>query len=223
MHIVLAPYHPYCDLARLLGGRADNTRSNLSDLHLPSLPRLCRIYHPDRHHSPEHQQQAAVFFRRVQEAYRVLSDSRARAIYDRSGRRGLEQDMAIVERANLPSELLEQYEQLRALWEERTYIQEANPRVRAACHRHHPSPFSCSFTHSSLLLPPPPSISLQGTFYMDVDASSVLDHGRMVVGVRKMAVEQSVDAKLTRSTFAKVAGSVSATGRSMFGGLQVCR
>ena len=44
-----------------------------------------------------------------------------------AGRKGLEDDMAIVERTSLPSELMEEYDKLKALWEERTYIQNVNP------------------------------------------------------------------------------------------------
>lgn len=153
--------------------------------------RLCRTYHPDRHQDPQKQQMAANFFRRIQEAYRVLSDPRTRAIYDRSGKKGLQDDMAIIERTTLPSELLEEYEKLRTLWEERTYIQEANP---------------------------------QGIFQMDVDASPLVDgvylHGSQAVSIRKITMDQSVDAQLTKWAFANVVASVSSTRRSLLGGLQ---
>ena len=81
-----------------------------------------------RYRDAEKQEVASRFFKRVQEAYRVLSDPRLRAVYNRRGRRGLEEDMAIIERTALPAELLEEYEKLKSLWEERTYIQEVNPR-----------------------------------------------------------------------------------------------
>ena len=58
----------------------------------------------------------------------MLSDPRLRTVYNRHGKRGLEADMAVIERTALPTELLEEYEKLKALWEERTYIQEVNPR-----------------------------------------------------------------------------------------------
>ena len=58
----------------------------------------------------------------------MLSDPRLRAVYNRHGKRRLEADMALIERTALPTELLEEYEKLKALWEERTYIQEVNPR-----------------------------------------------------------------------------------------------
>ena len=89
--------------------------------------RLCKIYHPDRYQDEHRQSVAAEMFPRIQEAYRVLSDSRLREIYDRRGKVGLAEDMAIVERTAVPKELLDEYEKLRALWEERTYIQNSNP------------------------------------------------------------------------------------------------
>ncbi len=153
--------------------------------------RLCRIYHPDRHQDPQKQQTASIFFRRIQEAYKILSDSRTRAIYDRSGKKGLQDDMAIIERTSLPSELLEEYEKLKALWEERTYIQEANP---------------------------------QGVFQMDVDASPLVDgvylHEPRAVSIRKISMDQSIDAQVTKWAFANIVGSVSSTRRGLHGGLQ---
>ena len=153
--------------------------------------RLCRIYHPDRYQDPQKQVTAGTFFRRVQEAYRILSDPRTRAVYDRSGKKGLETDMAIIERTTLPSELLEEYEKLRSLWEERTYIQEVNP---------------------------------QGNFQMDLDATALVDgtyiEDESPVTVQKITMNQAVNAQLTKSSHGDVAGIVTATGRSLFGGLQ---
>ena len=153
--------------------------------------RLCRIYHPDRHHDIQRQESASDFFHRIQEAYRVLSDPRMRAIYDRSGKEGVERDMVIIERTSLPSELLEEYEKLKSLWEERTYIQQVNP---------------------------------HGMFQMDVDATPLVDEihlqDKSSISIQKVTVTQSVDAQLTKSAFGNVAGTVSTTQQSLFGGLQ---
>lgn len=92
-----------------------------------SYHRLCRIYHPDRYQDERKQKTAAEFFRRIQEAYKILSDPRTRTIYDKRGMTGLSDDMAIVERTSLPSELMEEYEKLRELWEERSFIQNCHP------------------------------------------------------------------------------------------------
>ena len=89
--------------------------------------RLCKTYHPDRYQDERRQGIAAEHFPRIQEAYKVLNDPRLREIYDRRGKIGLMEDMAIVERTSIPAELFEEYEKLRALWEERTYIQESCP------------------------------------------------------------------------------------------------
>ena len=86
------------------------------------------VFLNNRHCDAGQQEKASKFFKRVQEAYRVLSDPRLRAVYNRHGKRRLEADMALIERTALPTELLEEYEKLKALWEERTYIQEVNPR-----------------------------------------------------------------------------------------------
>ena len=153
--------------------------------------RLCRIYHPDRHHDPQRQVTASNFFRRIQEAYNVLSDPRTRAIYDRSGKKGLEDDVALVPRTTLPSELMEEYERLRSLWEERTYVQQANP---------------------------------QGNFQMEVDATGLVDgqvyYNQPLLVVKKINIQQSVDAEITKSSFGSVAGMITAGQRAFFGGLQ---
>ena len=89
--------------------------------------RLCRIYHPDRYQDEQKQKTATELFRRIQEAYKILSDPRTKSIYDKRGRAGLDDDLAVIERTTLPSELIEEYEKLRELWEERTFIQDCNP------------------------------------------------------------------------------------------------
>ena len=63
----------------------------------------------------------------MQEAYQILSDPRLRAVYDLRGKKGVIDDRAIIERTTLPTELLDEYEKLKALFEERTYIQDVNP------------------------------------------------------------------------------------------------
>ena len=122
----------------------------------------------------------------------MLSDPRTRAIYDRSGKKGVEGDMALIQRTTLPKELMEEYEKLRSLWEERTYIQEANP---------------------------------QASFQMQVDARPLLDRHpaqrRSHLSVRKITTSQSVDAKITQSSFASVGGSLVSTPRYLVGGLQL--
>ncbi len=70
---------------------------------------------------------AGHFFRKVQEAYQILSDHRLRSVYDLRGKKGVIDDRAIIERTALPTELLNEYEKLKALFEERTYIQDVNP------------------------------------------------------------------------------------------------
>lgn len=153
--------------------------------------RLCRIYHPDRHQDPQRQATAGNFFRKIQDAYNVLIDPRTRAIYDRSGKQGLEDDLALVQRTTLPSELIDEYERLRAQWEERTYIQQANPQGN----------FQMEVDATGLV---------DGTMYYNQPRAYV----------KNMSIQQSVDAEMSKSTFGSVAGMLSASQRGFFGGLQ---
>lgn len=147
--------------------------------------RLCRIYHPDRYQDERKQKTATEFFRRIQEAYKVLSDPRTRAIYDKRGMVGLGEDMALVERTALPTELMEEYEKLRELWEERSFIQNCRP---------------------------------SGDFTMDVNVTPLVDGGKGSIFVENYSMEQSVQAKITKSSSAEVAAAVtSAKSGQLFG------
>ncbi len=154
--------------------------------------RLCRLYHPDRYQDEKRQKTATEFFRRLQEAYKVLSDPRTRAIYDKRGCAGLEEDMAVIERTTLPTELLEEYEKLRELWEERSYIQKCNPAGE----------FKMEVDATSLV---------DGTKYF----------GQSSVTVDKYFVQQSVDTAITKSATGQVAGVLSVqSDQNMVGGIQ---
>lgn len=156
--------------------------------------RLCRLYHPDRYQDEKKQNTATEFFRRIQEAYKVLSDPRTRAIYDKRGLVGLEEDMAVIERTTLPSELLDEYEKLRELWEERSYIQNCNPAGQ----------FKMEVDATSL-----------------VDGADYFDQG-YGVSVEKYYVQQSVDAAITKSSVGQVAGVISAQSfLNLVGGIQL--
>ena len=122
----------------------------------------------------------------------MLSDPRKRAIYDRSGKKGVEADMALIERTTLPTELLEEYEKLKKLWEERTYIQEANPQAN----------FSMKIDASGLL-------------------DGVSSPHQPVVFLKKISTTQSVDAQITRSAFSTIGGTVVAGPKFLLGGLQL--
>lgn len=144
-----------------------------------SYRRLCRIYHPDRYQDENKQKTAVEFFRRIQEAYKVLSDPRTRSIYDKRGRSGLNEDMAVIERTSLPSELIEEYEKLRELWEERTYIQDCNP--------------GGAF-----------KMDVDATSLLDTDQG----YGQRPVSVEKFSSELSVDANFTKSAQGQAVGVV---------------
>ena len=153
--------------------------------------KLCRLYHPDRHHDSHKQQTAANFFKRIQEAYRILSDPRTKALYDRNGKKGLQNDMALIERSTLPTELLGEYEKMKKLWEERTYIQEVNPQA-----------------------------SFQMDLDVSPVVDGPRDGSKPLISMQKITLNQSVDANLTKSDFGNVAGTVSASKGALFGGIQ---
>ena len=101
--------------------------------------------------------------------------------------------MALIERTTLPTELLEEYEKLKKLWEERTYIQEANPQAS----------FSMKVDASRLL-----------------DGGTSSPHQPLVY-ISKLSAAQSIDAQITRSAFSSVGGTVVAGPKFLLGGLQL--
>ena len=121
----------------------------------------------------------------------MLSDARLRALYDRGGRRGLEENKAIVQRATFPVELMEEYEKLKSLWEDRTYIQDMNPQ--------------CSFLMNVDATPLTTGFSSPWS----------------ILSLRSIMCEQSVDAMITDTTEANIRGSVmTAVGKAPVGGIQ---
>lgn len=146
-----------------------------------SYHRLCRIYHPDKYQDEKKQRTATEFFRRIQDAYKVLSDPRTRAIYDKRGLVGLSEDMAIIERSSLPSELMEEYEKLRELWEERSFIQKCMPTGN----------FRMDVDATSLI-------------------DENYGFKSRYVSVEKISMDQSVDVAITKSSTGQVSGILSA-------------
>ena len=92
--------------------------------------RLMLIYHPNKFVDSSKEKSAKKLYLKIKEAYDVLSNPVTRAIYDKRGREGIRREMDIIKRTALPLELLEKYEEVYQLWEERTYIQEAQPNSR---------------------------------------------------------------------------------------------
>lgn len=157
-----------------------------------SYHRLCRIYHPDRYQDERKQRTATEFFRRIQEAYKVLSDPRTRSIYDKRGLVGLSEDVAIIERSSLPSELMEEYEKLRELWEERSFIQKCMPTGN----------FRMDVDATSLI-------------------DENYGFKSRSVSIEKISMDQSVDAAITKSSIGQVSGILSAPSNGkLFGVLR---
>ncbi|XP_065900012.1 dnaJ homolog subfamily C member 11-like [Dysidea avara] len=89
--------------------------------------RLCILYHPDKYPDKEKKQVAEKLFSKLKEAYEVLIDPRRRAIYDKRGKEGLENDLQLAERITVPVELMDEYEKFHKWWEDRIFIQKSNP------------------------------------------------------------------------------------------------
>ena len=99
------------------------------DIHA-AFKRLRLLYHPSKFVDPDKEKAAKALYGTIKEAYDVLSNPALRAIYDKRGRKGVRNEMDIVKRTALPLELIDKYEEVYSLWEERSYIQMSNPRSR---------------------------------------------------------------------------------------------
>ena len=149
--------------------------------------RLCKMYHPDRYQDEQKQKKAAELFSHIQEAYRVLNDPLLRLIYDKRGKKGLDDEHAVVERMSLPIELLEEYEKLRALWEKRMYIQNSCP--------------SGNF-----------KMELDATRLIDYHDAF---EDRPLIAFKKCEVDQSVNASITKSALGQLTGFFSAQEKNL--------
>ncbi|KAM8863672.1 dnaJ homolog subfamily C member 11a [Spinachia spinachia] len=150
--------------------------------------RLCMLYHPDKHRDPELKRQAEQHFNLVHEAYQVLRDPQARAIYDIYGKRGLDVDgWEVVERRRTPAEIREEYERLQKEREERRLQQRTNPKGTI-------------------------SVGIDATDLFDQyeeDYEDVVAGGVPHVEINKMHISQSIEAPLTTKDTAVLSGSLS--------------
>uniref|UniRef100_A0A8C4ERL4 DnaJ (Hsp40) homolog, subfamily C, member 11a n=1 Tax=Dicentrarchus labrax TaxID=13489 RepID=A0A8C4ERL4_DICLA len=149
--------------------------------------RLCMLYHPDKHRDPELKTQAEQLFNLVHEAYEVLSDPQARAIYDIYGKRGLDvEGWEVVERKRTPAEIREEYERLQKEREERRLQQRTNPKGTI-------------------------SVGIDATDLFDryeEDYEDVVGGGVPHVEINKMHISQSIEAPLTSKDTAVLSGSL---------------
>ncbi|XP_072307583.1 dnaJ homolog subfamily C member 11-like [Eucyclogobius newberryi] len=154
-----------------------------------SYRRLCMLYHPDKHRDAELKRQAEQLFNQVQQAFTVLSDDHARAIYDLFGKKGLEVDgWEVVERKRTPAEIREEYERLQREREERRLQQRTNPKGTI-------------------------SVGVDATDLFDRfdedDFEEAPSSGFPHIEINKMHISQSIEAPLTNADTAVLAGSLS--------------
>uniref|UniRef100_A0A8D0DE39 DnaJ (Hsp40) homolog, subfamily C, member 11a n=1 Tax=Sander lucioperca TaxID=283035 RepID=A0A8D0DE39_SANLU len=145
------------------------------------------LYHPDKHRDPELKRQAEQLFNLVHEAYEVLRDPQARAIYDIYGKRGLDvEGWEVVERKRTPAEIREEYERLQKEREERRLQQRTNPKGTI-------------------------SVGIDATDLFDQYEEDYEDVGGGVphVEINKMHISQSIEAPLTTKDTAILSGSLS--------------
>uniref|UniRef100_A0A669CJP3 DnaJ (Hsp40) homolog, subfamily C, member 11a n=1 Tax=Oreochromis niloticus TaxID=8128 RepID=A0A669CJP3_ORENI len=146
------------------------------------------LYHPDKHRDPELKRQAEHLFNLVHEAYEVLSDPQARAIYDIYGKRGLDvEGWEVVERKRTPAEIREEYERLQREREERRLQQRTNPKGTI-------------------------SVGIDATDLFDryeEDYEDMVGGGVPHVEINKMHISQSIEAPLTTKDTAILSGSLS--------------
>ncbi|KDN39079.1 hypothetical protein K437DRAFT_259186 [Tilletiaria anomala UBC 951] len=79
---------------------------------------LAVVLHPDKHTDPVRKSAADSQFRRIQEAYEVLSDAEKRGVYDHFGEAGLSSSWALSARGKTPQEMRAEFE--KELLERRT-------------------------------------------------------------------------------------------------------
>uniref|UniRef100_A0A8D0AE10 DnaJ homolog subfamily C member 11 n=1 Tax=Sander lucioperca TaxID=283035 RepID=A0A8D0AE10_SANLU len=171
------------DFYSLLNVRREATQDELK----AAYRRLCMLYHPDKHRDPELKRQAEQLFNLVHEAYEVLRDPQARAIYDIYGKRGLDvEGWEVVERKRTPAEIREEYERLQKEREERRLQQRTNPKGTI-------------------------SVGIDATDLFDQYEEDYEDVGGGVphVEINKMHISQSIEAPLTTKDTAILSGSLS--------------
>ncbi|CAG03999.1 unnamed protein product [Tetraodon nigroviridis] len=172
------------DYYSLLNVRREATQEELK----VAYRRLCMLYHPDKHRDPELKRQAEQLFNFVHEAYEVLSDPQARAIYDIYGKRGLDVDgWEVVERKRTPAEIREEYERLQKEREERRLQQRTNPKGTI-------------------------SVGIDATDLFDryeEEYEDVVGGGVPHLEINKMHISQSIEAPLTTKDTAVLSGSLS--------------
>uniref|UniRef100_A0A8C9W829 DnaJ homolog subfamily C member 11 n=2 Tax=Scleropages formosus TaxID=113540 RepID=A0A8C9W829_SCLFO len=172
------------DYYSLLNVRREATQDELK----ASYRRLCMLYHPDKHRDPELKGQAERLFNLVHQAYEVLSDPQARAIYDIYGKRGLEvEGWEVVERKRTPAEIREEFERLQRERDERRLQQRTNPKGTI-------------------------SVGVDATDLFDHyedDYEDMPGGGFPHIEINKMHISQSIEAPLTTTDTAILSGSLS--------------
>jgi len=164
--------------------------------------KLARLYHPDKHQDPDKHAQAELLFAKLKRAYEVLSDPHKRAIYDCLGEKGLEeQGWEVVQRTKTPQEIREEYEALARVREERRLQQKTNPT----------SKLEMTINATDLF-----DRYLYGSEYDDL-----IEGDFPHFEVSRMSLSQSIQAPLTPSDTATLAGNIN-TSNGTGGGSISC-
>ena len=149
---------------------------------------------------PDKRAQAELLFAKLKRAYEVLSDPHQRAIYDCLGEKGLEeQGWEVVQRTKTPQEIREEYEALARVREERRLQQKTNPTSRLE--------MSVNAT------------DLFDRYLYDSEYDDLIEGDFPHFEVSKMSLSQSIQAPLTHSDTATLAGNINTSNGTGSGSL----
>lgn len=89
--------------------------------------KLSQMFHPDKVFNPTAKKNASREFKKVKEAYEILSNENSKRMYDLHGEKGLKKSFEIIERKRTPEEMKREYDRLQKEEEERRILQRTNP------------------------------------------------------------------------------------------------
>ena len=149
---------------------------------------------------PDKRAQAELLFAKLKRAYEVLSDPQQQAIYDCLGEKGIEeQGWEVVQRTKTPQEIREEYEALARVREERRLQQKTNPTSR----------LEMTINATDLF----------DRYLYDSEYDDLIEGDFPHFEVSKMSLSQSIQAPLTPSDTATLAGNINTSNGTGSGSL----